>query len=210
VCVSIAKTLHPDVTGNDAHKAERFKDVSEAHAVLSDAHKRREYDATRPFEGFGPRSTAGETRHPYARAGGEPDLRARPMYGINEEVWLAHHYGPEALRRAARAPPRYYGMNVAEERAEQEEERIRQCVHVLIEVIKRWTDASCCGADGRSTTNCTRQRGTSFGERRGSSGRRKRRPRRRRTARSKGCRPRSREAATAASSAKHDISIEQN
>lgn len=130
--LQLAKALHPDATGNDARKAERFKHVSEAHAVLSDAARRRAYDASRPLEGFGPRSTAGEREHPYRYArhggggdGGEPDLRARRMYGIDEEVWLAHHYGPEAARRA-QMPPRYYGMHVVEERLEREEERIRR------------------------------------------------------------------------------------
>ncbi|KAE8876554.1 hypothetical protein PF005_g7187 [Phytophthora fragariae] len=121
----LAKSLHPDVTGNDETKAERFKHVSEAHSVLSDAQRRREYDASRPVESFRPYDTSGMTQHPYAATGGAPDLRARPLYGINEEVWLAHHYGPGAARRNG-MPPRYYGMNVVEEKLEQQRERIRR------------------------------------------------------------------------------------
>ncbi|KAK1946475.1 Chaperone protein DnaJ 2 [Phytophthora citrophthora] len=120
----LAKSLHPDVTGNDESKAERFKHVSEAHSILSDSQKRREYDASRPVESFRSYDTSGMTQHPYAATGGAPDLRARPMYGINEEVWLAHHYGPEAARRNG-MPPRYYGMNVVE-KLEQQRERIRR------------------------------------------------------------------------------------
>ncbi|RMX69498.1 hypothetical protein DD238_001355 [Peronospora effusa] len=122
---SIAKSLHPDVTGNDPIKAERFKHISEAHSVLSDVKKRGEYDASRPFESFQSYDTSGKTQHPYAATGGAPDLRARPLYGIDEEVWLAHHYGPEAARRNG-MPSRYYGMNVVEEKLEQERERIRR------------------------------------------------------------------------------------
>ncbi|GLE00193.1 hypothetical protein PINS_up008920 [Pythium insidiosum] len=77
------------------------------------------------MESYGPRPTGPRgASHPYA-AGGAPDLRARPMYGIDEEVWLAHHYGPNA-GRSGRVPNRYYGMNVAEERAEREQERIER------------------------------------------------------------------------------------
>ncbi|KAL4150773.1 hypothetical protein PRNP1_010170 [Phytophthora ramorum] len=121
----LAKSLHPDVTGNDETKAERFKHVSEAHSVLSDPQRRREYDATRPAQNFRSYDTSGMTQHPYAATGGAPDFRARPMYGINEEVWLAHHYGPEAAKRNG-MPPRYYGMNVVEEKLEEQRERIRR------------------------------------------------------------------------------------
>ena len=40
----LAKELHPDVTGNDKKKTERFKEINEAYSVLGDAQKRKEYD----------------------------------------------------------------------------------------------------------------------------------------------------------------------
>jgi DnaJ-class molecular chaperone len=40
----LAKEYHPDVTGNDKKKTERFKEINEAYAVLGDTQKRKEYD----------------------------------------------------------------------------------------------------------------------------------------------------------------------
>ena len=40
----LAKEYHPDVTGNDKKKTERFKEINEAYTVLGDAQKRKEYD----------------------------------------------------------------------------------------------------------------------------------------------------------------------
>jgi DnaJ-class molecular chaperone len=40
----LAKELHPDATGGDKKKTERFKDIGEAYAVLGDKGKRAEYD----------------------------------------------------------------------------------------------------------------------------------------------------------------------
>src|ERR1700738_5360882 len=42
----LARDVHPD-TNSDPSAAERFKAVSEAHSVLSDPPKRKEYDETR-------------------------------------------------------------------------------------------------------------------------------------------------------------------
>jgi len=40
----LAKEFHPDVTGNDKKKTERFKEINEAYAVLGDKDKRAEYE----------------------------------------------------------------------------------------------------------------------------------------------------------------------
>src|ERR671915_823288 len=51
----LAKKYHPDANPNDPQAAERFKEIGEAYAVLSDDTKRKHYDAMRknPFANFG-------------------------------------------------------------------------------------------------------------------------------------------------------------
>ena len=64
----LAKQYHPDANRNDPQAAERFKEVGEAYAVLSDEQKRKQYDQMRkmgPFAGFG----FGGARGPGAGAG---------------------------------------------------------------------------------------------------------------------------------------------
>jgi len=48
----LAKQYHPDANPNNAQAAERFKEISEAHAVLSDADKRKQYDQMRRLGAF--------------------------------------------------------------------------------------------------------------------------------------------------------------
>jgi molecular chaperone DnaJ len=51
----LAKQHHPDANQNDPKAAEKFKEIGEAYAVLSDVEKRKQYDAMRknPFASFG-------------------------------------------------------------------------------------------------------------------------------------------------------------
>ncbi len=43
----LAKQYHPDANPNNPQAAERFKEISEAHTVLSDSEKRKQYDQMR-------------------------------------------------------------------------------------------------------------------------------------------------------------------
>lgn len=55
----LAKQYHPDTNPDDPQAGEKFKEVSEAHRVLTDSKKRKQYDQMRKFGGFGfgPRGT---------------------------------------------------------------------------------------------------------------------------------------------------------
>ena len=50
----LAKKYHPDANPNNAQAAEMFKQISEAHGVLSDADKRKKYDMMRRLGAFDP------------------------------------------------------------------------------------------------------------------------------------------------------------
>ncbi len=55
----LARKLHPDQNPGDHAAEQRFKDVGEAYAVLSDSEQRHEYDAVRQMARGGARFTAG-------------------------------------------------------------------------------------------------------------------------------------------------------
>src|SRR6185312_12852140 len=55
----LARTNHPDANPNDPAAEQRFKDIGEAYAVLSDPEQRQQYDAIRAMARGGPRFTAG-------------------------------------------------------------------------------------------------------------------------------------------------------
>ncbi|HXI20552.1 MAG TPA: J domain-containing protein [Gemmatimonadales bacterium] len=69
----LAKQYHPDANPNNAQAAERFKEISEAHSVLSDADKRKQYDQMRrlgAFDGGFRRGGAGARQGPSGGPGG--------------------------------------------------------------------------------------------------------------------------------------------
>lgn len=77
----LAKQYHPDANPDNPQAAERFKEVSEAHATLSDADKRKQYDHMRRLGAFEPsqrRSGAGAG----AAGGAAPDFDFNDISGF--------------------------------------------------------------------------------------------------------------------------------
>src|ERR1700737_4459892 len=55
----LARKYHPDANKGDASAEERFKEISEAHSVLADPQRRKEYDEARSLFGSGARVPGG-------------------------------------------------------------------------------------------------------------------------------------------------------
>jgi DnaJ-class molecular chaperone len=68
----LAKQYHPDANPNNTQAAERFKEISEAHSVLSDPDKRKQYDTMRKYGAF---AGAGVRRRGWRLLHREPRLR---------------------------------------------------------------------------------------------------------------------------------------
>ncbi|MHB1171042.1 MAG: DnaJ C-terminal domain-containing protein [Lacisediminihabitans sp.] len=60
----LARKYHPDSNFGDAAAEAKFKEISEAHSVLSDAEQRKEYDQMRAMGSGAPRFTAGGAGQP--------------------------------------------------------------------------------------------------------------------------------------------------
>jgi molecular chaperone DnaJ len=70
----LAKQYHPDANPNNPQASEMFKQISEAHGVLSDPEKRQKYDTMRRLGAFDPTSRRGAPQGPGSRGqpGGGP------------------------------------------------------------------------------------------------------------------------------------------
>ncbi|MGH7537351.1 MAG: DnaJ C-terminal domain-containing protein [Gemmatimonadales bacterium] len=66
----LAKQYHPDRNPNNAPAAERFKEISEAHDVLSDPEKRKKYDTLRKYGAYAGMGGARTRGGPSAQNGG--------------------------------------------------------------------------------------------------------------------------------------------
>ena len=102
----IARENHPDQHPGDKSAEQRFKEASEAHDVLSDPDKRREYDEQRSLFGSGFRfPRGGET--PGGDASGEDVFRTMGDAGLGDLLGnLFGQAGAAGVRRTTRGPRR--------------------------------------------------------------------------------------------------------
>src|SRR6267378_8552587 len=66
----LAKQYHPDRNPNNPQAVDRFKEINEAHDVLSDAEKRKRYDQLRRYGAFAGAGTGRRQGGPTAGGGG--------------------------------------------------------------------------------------------------------------------------------------------
>ena len=110
----LAKRYHPDANPDDPEAAERFKEISEAHRVLSDPEKRSQYDRVRKYGGLGGFSRPGRAGQP--RGGGRPGeggFRFDPSDlggGLGDIFSSIFDFGRKSQEREAQGPRR--GRNV--------------------------------------------------------------------------------------------------
>jgi molecular chaperone DnaJ len=82
----LAKQYHPDANPDKPAAAERFKEISEAHAVLSDPDKRKQYDQMRrlgAFDGM-PRQRPGASRAGAGRSAGAGPADAEQSFEFGD------------------------------------------------------------------------------------------------------------------------------
>lgn len=94
----LAQTYHPDANPDDSQAQERFKEISEAHEVLGDPTKRKEYDQLREAlrSGFG-RFRSGPQEVRFEDIGDIGDLFSRGGGSVFEDLF--------GFGRAGRARP---------------------------------------------------------------------------------------------------------
>ena len=136
----LARVHHPDANPDDPKAEERFKEISHAHDVLSDADKRREYDARLAFGGRAPN-------------GGRPAGGADPAgFGDFADMFSSIFRGARGGARTASEPTARRGADVEVEVNLNFEQAMRGA-QVPVSVETPVACADCGGSGAKPGTN---------------------------------------------------------
>jgi molecular chaperone DnaJ len=103
----LAKQYHPDANPNNPPAAEKFKQISEAHGVLSDPEKRAKYDQMRrlgAFGGYANRGPAGPRGGPRSPAEEQFDFGDIGSFGLGDIFSSIFGRGGRRPENEAEAP----------------------------------------------------------------------------------------------------------
>jgi molecular chaperone DnaJ len=108
---NLAKKYHPDANPDDPEAGERFKEISEAHGVLSDPENRRKYDQLRKYGGLSDFNRSGRTRRGPGPAGasgpaGGGGFRFEDLGGIGDIFSSIFDFGGRRAGGARQGPSR--------------------------------------------------------------------------------------------------------
>ena len=150
----IARENHPDQNPDDKKAEARFKEASEANAVLSDPEKRKEYDETRSLFGGGfPFGRPGGQRHG-AQPGGFDDLfRGAQGGGAGQnlgDIFGGLFGGGAATRRASGRGPRR-GANIEGEASISFEQAVEGTT-ITLRTVSDQPCAACRGTGAKAGT----------------------------------------------------------
>ncbi|MFT3888672.1 MAG: molecular chaperone DnaJ [Arachnia sp.] len=148
----IARNNHPDQNPDDKAAEARFKEASEANAVLSDPEKRKEYDETRSLFGGGfPFGRPGQ--RPAGQPGGFEDLFRHSQGGAGQNPFgdiLGGLFNGGATRRATGRGPRR-GANIEGEASISFEQAIEGTT-ITLRTVSDQPCAACRGTGAKAGT----------------------------------------------------------
>lgn len=94
----LARKWHPDIAGNSPDVLIKFKEINEAYEILSDIHKKDEYDRAKRFYEYAHKSVNEEKYNKTSSSSSNPNSKSKAFH-FNWEEFLGKKYRETAFKK---------------------------------------------------------------------------------------------------------------